>query len=149
MNDLASIRDHVISEAFSELMAEDIQIEYKKLEDALLDCGQLTSEGYYIEVDEVLQDAPQEVLEGGLAHEFAHLVVRKDENSSPKTMNWIAYRFCPRYRILNERNTDLEVIMRGYGHQLLAFLEYAECQGFPYYREDGLSAREIGRLLSL
>ncbi len=49
MNDLVKLRDKVIRRGFMELVAEDIQVEYQKLDDALLEYGSLTEEGYYIE----------------------------------------------------------------------------------------------------
>ena len=52
MNDLALLRDQVVKRGFPELLAEDIQVEYKHLEDALLEYGTLNPEGFYIEVDE-------------------------------------------------------------------------------------------------
>ena len=50
---------------------------------------------------------------------------------------------------MDERNIDLQVILRGYGPQLLSFLRYSEEKGFPHYKEDGLSIRELSLLLSL
>ena len=47
MHDLDKIRNRIIRTAFPELMAVDVQIEYKKLEDALLEYGGLTEEGHY------------------------------------------------------------------------------------------------------
>ena len=61
-NDLSQIVDGVIVKRFPELLGEDIQIEYTKLQDSLLEYGELTDEGYYIEVDETLRSAPREVL---------------------------------------------------------------------------------------
>jgi hypothetical protein len=59
----------------------------------------------------------------------------------------LAYRMSKRYKTLDERNTDLEVLLRGYGEDLLAFLEYSEKEGYPHYKEDGLSIRELKILL--
>ena len=148
MNDLALLRDQVIQKGFPELLDEDIQVEYKHLEDALLEYGTLDPEGFFIEVDESLIDAPQQVLKGGFAHEFSHMLVEKRSTKRTISRDMLAYRMSKRYKTLDERNTDLEVILRGYGKDLLVFLEYAEKKGYPHYKEDGLSIRELKILLT-
>jgi hypothetical protein len=149
MNNLNELRDQVISRGFPELMAEDIQVEYKELKDALFEYGGLTQEGYYIEVDESLTDAPMEIIIGGLAHECSHILTDISSGNKVMSRDKIAYGISPRYKTLDERNTDLEVILRGFGKELLNFLEYSETNGYPYYKEDGLSIREVKRLLGL
>jgi len=149
MNDLQEIRDSIIHRAFPELMDEDIQIEYTALDDAVFECGLLTPEGFYIHTDETMKEAPREVVEGGLAHELTHLVVDKKSNRNTLILERIAYRLARGYKTLVERDTDVQTILRGYGRQLVAFLEYCEQQGFEHYKEDGLSIREIKALLSV
>jgi hypothetical protein len=141
---LEDIRDEIIQEGFPELMDEDVQIAYENIDDALCAYGELTEEGYYIDVDISLRDAPRRVIEGGVAHELSHILTDRDAG----TEDTEAYRLSKRYRILDERNTDVLTILRGYGPQLLAFLEYSEKKEFPRYKEDGLSMREIRKILS-
>ena len=148
MNELGEIRDRVIRHGFPELMGEDVQAEYKPLEDALFEYGELGGEGFYIEVDESLREAPTEVMEGGFAHEFAHILSDRKRSSASKFGDRLACIFSKTYRALDEINTDLQVIIRGYGRQLLALLKYSEEKGLPYYREDGLSLREVEAILS-
>ena len=148
MNNLEEIRDDVIRNGFSELMDEDIQVEYKSLDDALFEYGGLTEEGFYIEVDESLKEAPRDVMEGGLAHDLSHILTDKNLSMGLRLRDRLAYRVSKRYKTLDERNTDLQVIIRGYGRQLLAFLIYSEEQGFPYYKGDGLSIREVSAILN-
>ena len=147
MNDLQALRDQVIRRGFPELLADDIQIEYKYLKDALLEYGSLTGEGCYIEVDESLRNASPQVLIGGLAHELSHIVVDKNLQARLMARDWLAYKISRRYKTLDERNTDLEVILRSFGKELLIFLEYSERTGYPHYKEDGLSIREVKILL--
>ena len=147
MNDLALLRDQVIQRGFPELLAEDIQVEYKHLEDALLEYGTLSPEGFYIEVDESLMKASQQVIIGGLAHEFSHILVEKTSHERMISRDMLAYRLSKRYKTLDERNTDLEVILRGCGKDLLVFLEFSEKEGYPHYKEDGLSLRELKILI--
>ena len=148
MNDLEEIRDAVIEKGYPELMDEDIQVEYKTLDDALLQYGGLTGEGFYIEVDDSLKDAPRDVMEGGFSHELSHILTDEDQGRQSTIRDRLAYKISRRYKTLDERNTDLQVIVRGFGTQLLAFLEYSDEKGFSHYKEDGLSIREVKAILS-
>ena len=147
MENLAKLLDNVIRRGFPELLGEDIRIEFINLRDALLEYGELTHEGFYIEVDETLRNAPEKVLVGGIAHECAHIVADRPKEKGPISIDALAYRISSRYKILDERNTDLEVILRGFGQELLQFLQYSIQLGLDHYREDGLSIREIEILL--
>lgn len=148
MNNLSEIRDKVIKSGFPELMSEDIQVEYKKLEDAVFECGGLTEEGFYIEVDKSMENAPESVIEGGFAHELSHILIDKTQGIGLTLRDGLARTLSKRYKTLDERNTDLQVIIRGYGGQLLSFLEYSDKKDFPHYKEDGLSIREVKQILS-
>ena len=147
MTDLTGLLDGVIHRGFPELLGEDIRIEYLTLRDSLLTYGKLSHEGFYIEVDKALHNAPIKVLRGGIAHECAHIVFDKSKGNKTLSIDMFAYRVSRQYRILDERNTDLEVILRGYGPELLEFLHYSVQLGLDHYREDGLSIREIESLL--
>lgn len=148
MNNLIEIRDRIITTSFPELMDGGIQVEYKSLEDAVMQSGTLSPEGLYIEVDNSMEDAPTDVVEGGIAHELSHFVEDLKESMFHSIRHSLAYSISPRYKRLVERNTDVSTIMRGYGHQLLAFLQYCEKKGFHHYYEDGLSIIEVNKLLS-
>jgi hypothetical protein len=148
MADVNHILDTVISKGFPELLGEDIHIEYVTLKDALLSYGTLSPEGFYIEVDNILKNAPGGVLKGGIAHECAHIVFDKRRANRTFSLDLFAYRVSSQYRILDERNTDLEVILRGFGRELEQFLKHSVKLGLDHYREDGLSMREIEILLS-
>ena len=148
MHDLTAIVNGIVRTSFPELMDEDIQVTYAYINDAVMQSGAFKSEGFYIEVDTTVQDAPVEVLEGGLAHELSHLAEDRKESSFRRFRDSIAYRISPRYKRLVERDTDVETIMRGYGRQLIVFLQYCEGKGCPHYREDGLSIREVQQVVN-
>lgn len=148
MSVLEKIKDEIIQEAFPELLDEDVKIEYKPLSDALLAGGLLSPEGFYIEVDNSLKSAPKDVNIGGIAHEIAHFVVGKQLSIKKSFWDYVLYKVSARYRTLDERNTDLTVLIRGFGEQLLSFMRYTEEKGFPYYKEDGLSIGELTILQS-
>jgi hypothetical protein len=147
LNDLKKILNLVVRKGYPELLREDVKIEFVKLRDALLQYGELTHEGYYIEVDETLRDAPKGVLIGGIAHESAHIIMDKSIEHRFISGDWLAYRISSRYKTLDERNTDIEVILRGFGRELLQFLRYSEELELDHYKEDGLSIREVEILL--
>jgi hypothetical protein len=145
MANLRKTLEDVIAKSFPELKTEEIQVKYERMDSLMAYTPE--NEGFTISVDFTLKKAPKGVLEGGFAHECGHLI---DELRLPKNTlkcDGNLYKKFKRYKILDERNTDLEVILRGYGKQLLAFKEYAEHLGYPYFKEDGLSIREVKKLI--
>lgn len=147
MNGLDEIRDEVMRDGFPELIHLDIQVEYVRLEDALLEYGELSPEGYYVEVEETLRNTNRLVLVGGMAHELAHIADSASLSRFGNFEDGLLHRVSSRYRILDERNVDLQAILRGFGPALLEFLEYAKRAGFPRYEDDGLSIKEVRVLL--
>jgi hypothetical protein len=148
MNNLEEIRDYTIKKGFPELLAENITISYAHLKDAFLICGDLKDEGYFIKVTPILKKAPKDVIIGGVAHELAHILDAQSRNKHEKATDAKLYRFSKTYRTMTERNTDLQTIIRDFGAELLAFMKYYE-KTEPHYKEDGLSIREIQKLLEL
>lgn len=144
---LKELLEDIIESSFPELMNEDIQIEYKNLEDALMEQGGLTGHGYYIEVDNTLKKAPEKVITGGLVHKLCHILTDTQLGKRKSMADRLAYKISKRYKTLDERNTDLQVIIRGYGKQLLSFMEYSAKEGYDFYQEDGLSILEIKNIL--
>lgn len=148
MNSLEEIRDEMIIKSFPELIREDIQIEYLSLADALLQHGGFTEEGFYIEVDYSLKNCPKTIIQGGMAHELSHVLTDYNRNIGASLIDRILYKCIKNYKTMDERNTDLQVVIRGYGKELLDFLEYSEKEGYPHYKEDGLSIRELKQILN-
>lgn len=145
---MENLLDHLILSSFPELSSEDIQLEIKTLKDAVMTSGPFKSEGFFIEVDSIMKDAPEPIVIGGFAHELAHINHECKMDRRQSFRDKILYSISPRYRELDERNTDLDVILRGLGSELLQFLEFCKAQGLPPYREDGLSIREIKKIIS-
>lgn len=140
---LDKILNKIITSSFPELMGEDIQISWESIDDSLMVQGRLSEEGFYIEVDDSLKNSSNSVIIGGIAHELCHIVVSKGLTLKERRIDSLLYRLSKRYRTMDERNTDLQAIIRGFGKELLEFMEYSESAGFDYYKEDGLSFREI------
>src|SRR5689334_7951451 len=107
----------------------------------------LSADGFIIGVDNSLRHAPRRVLEGGLAHELAHIVHDLRRKPFQRARAYEYYRRIRAYRIHDERGTDVEVIRRGYGPQLLALMLWARTRGYTSAREHGLLLAEIYRRL--
>lgn len=98
----------------------------------------------------LLRKARSEVKRGGIAHELEHIVCWEN-NHREINRNIECYEGYKCHRDSDERNSDLGVILRGLGRELLYFFSYAkrrrpllkmEPKGVP-----GLSEEEI-RLLT-
>ena len=147
-DNLEGLVDEIIENAFPELRGKHIRLEWKKLDDAFMQYGTFTdNDGFYIEVSDELKTAPRAVLEGGLAHELSHMIEDLKMQPGQRLRDRIAYKISQRYEALDERNTDVEIVIRGYGQQLLEFLEFTEKLGSEHSQVDGLSIRELRRLL--
>jgi hypothetical protein len=102
---------------------------------------------FILGVDRSLEGAPRRVLEGGFAHELAHIT--RDIRYSPFQLDraFGRYQRSLAWSIRDERNTDLEAIRRGCGPQLLALMRYGRARGYPSCREQGLLIGEVRRRL--
>jgi hypothetical protein len=147
MNNLAEIRDSVIINGFPELMDEEIQVSYEKLIGSWMEPGRLKGRGYYIDVSEDLKESPRRVVEGLFAHEISHVLDIRNFSLKHKLLDRLCRVVSDRYFMLDERNTDIQVIIRGYGNQFLEFLEYAQEQGSEHDELDGLSLLEVRAIL--
>jgi hypothetical protein len=103
---------------------------------------------FILGVDRSLESAPRRVLEGGFAHELAHIA--RDIRYSPSQLERAAARYAASaaWRARDERNTDLEAIRRGCGLQLLALMRWGRVRGYTSVREQGLLLSEVHRLLA-
>lgn len=132
---------------FPELRSKDITIQWVKLDDALLEVQPMDPDGWIIEVDKSMAKASQKSIIGGIAHELSHIVSELNWKKSTKLFDKILYSLSNRYKTLDERNTDLETILRGFGAELLEFLETTKAWDLDHYEEDGLHLREVQKLL--
>lgn len=147
MSKLNKILDDIIKSKYPELLGEDIRIEFVDLDDSLMEYGSLTNEGFFIDVDKKLKEADDIIIIGGIAHELSHIAIELSIGKKMSFKDLIAYKISKRYKTLDERNTDLDVILRGLGKELYQFMKFSSKIGYDYYKEDGLSLREIELLL--
>ena len=169
---ICGIRDKVISERFPELSSLEIRADIEEDSDELLCYGELSGGGYYIDVDTKMKKATDDELYGGMAHELAHIVIderknfvsriitdiiyglgmkykKKDSKSSPinRWLNRNVYHWCYGYVTEDERNTDLLVVERGAGGNLLAFLKFHDKYYEKYKPDEGLTVQELQQIL--
>jgi hypothetical protein len=149
MDNLEEIKNYTINRGFPELIGSVvITADYKSMEDSYFEMDRLRKKEYHINADNSLINAGNKVIIGGLAHELAH--ISKDFNK-----NWLAneidswlYSLSARYETWDERRADALAIKKGFGKELLAFLDYANERGEVYNKKDGLTAEEIRRILN-
>lgn len=148
---LEQILDELIIDGFPELMNTNIQIKYttSKTTPFAYDDLNTGSKGFYIEVSKYIKDAPKNVLYGGLAHELSHIISELPLSKKEISKDREYYNNSFAYRKLDERNTDVTVILRGYGKELLALLKYLKNNGYEHCEDGGLSVREVKKLLSI
>lgn len=131
--------------AFPELRRREIRIRFGDCDDALMRYD-VEGRAFVISVDNTLRGAPRRVLEGGLAHELAHLA--RDCRIPPGRRDRMLaiYAASPWYRARDERATDRLAIDLGFGPQLYAFMRYARARGAKFRREHGMSLAEVARI---
>src|SRR3989344_2467287 len=142
---LTNLMQHIIQDSFPELSAGAIEIYYKKIKGAYLDCRRVQQNSYKIRVHRNLNDAPRQVLVGGIAHELAHFYRDFQRDDLMHFCDLFLYNRFSTYQTYDERATDRLVIERGKGEELLAFLRYANKKRKKYSKKDGLTVKKIIR----
>lgn len=147
MHDLDSIKEKIIKNNFQELSDLVIMTDYKRLEGAYFDYDRLTKKEYQVMVESSLIRAPVIVVTGGMAHEIAHILRDGNMNFMLFAIDRTLYDLWQWYQTRDERQTDLLVVNRGLGLELLSFVEYANKRRANYTKRDGLTATELRKLL--
>ncbi len=147
LTDLVELKDQIVREAFPELSEVKIELHFEKSDDELMGYGELRGRGYYIDVDKVMRKAPLLAVEGGLAHELAHILVDFKMDPISRFFDQLSYERDKEYQTNDERKTDLLVVERGYGPQLLRYVRFHDKRYKHYAEEDGLTAKELKTLL--
>ncbi len=151
MDDLAAITREMIDRAYFRLKNTPIDTHYvteEEMGDAFFCYGVFPDGKYFIEVHPSLKDAPHNVVCGGLAHGLTH--IEEDITFDPESalFDERMYNESEQYRVLSERNTDINIIIKGLGNELLAFLEWAEPRRtIPYESDMGLSSVELKMII--
>ena len=94
-------------------------------------------------IDSGLKGSKRSVLRGIASHEVSHVIENERLNKSAQRKDKILYRF-RLYKELKERETDLDVILRGHGEDLLSYKMFGFSRG---YNVTGLSVNETKKLI--
>jgi hypothetical protein len=128
---------------YKELVNYNIRYHIKK--DKTLHFGVIHNPVYAeIFIDTKILKAPDEVIAGGLAHEFSHIT--RDNNLLTGLKDIL---YTNKLRPNDERMTDLDVINRGLGPELYALTKYIDKRYKSIKHEEGLTKKEIRRILKL
>ena len=125
--DLDKIMKDLIKKSYPELINREISIEFEnnfEEDDCYFIYGNMRGGGFFIEVEESLKNFDSRIAIGGIAHELCHIVW---EISLPKYYEKNDARLYHRHlhhRQRDERYTDLETILRGYGSELRLTMEH-------------------------
>lgn len=145
MGRLLKIKDRVVRIGFPELSAVQINVKKKKKgkADYFAAMQYVEDKVYDLLVGKALRGAPRTVVEGCFAHELAHISFDVRRNPLQRGLDQVLCDSSEAYQTFDERRTDELVIIRGYGPQLLSFVEFANERYKKYNKKDGLTAKEI------
>src|SRR5689334_2983806 len=144
---LEMLTRRMIVRSFPELRRLRIGVAYEELGPGDL-LQYYTRRGRFrIAVSPLLSDAPRVAVEGGIAHELAHILRDCRLGPQQRDLAWDRFAASRTYRIKEERATDERAIERGYGRHLLALARFAKRQGITFGAESGLLAREVAALV--
>ena len=117
------------------------------MDDAYLKC-KYVGRKCEVYVDKSLKKAPEKVVKGGLAHEAAHIYRDYKRNVFSRALDSVRYAVdIKKQETRNEREADMLVVKRGYGEELLAFLKYHDKRRKKHKKKDGLTVKELKKIL--
>lgn len=138
----------VVERGFPELMPHDLQISYESLGDTFEAYGRLEGGGWYVELDRALIGAPDKAKKGAIAHVLVHITDEMKLSGRESLFDRMLYQLSGRYKILDERNTDINVLVRGFGEELLALGEYLAGKNYHLGEETGITPSELRKILN-
>ncbi len=138
----------IVNDGFPELKNITITAKYKKLKNSFMQVEYESETEYIIQIDTSLEGVNKDIMLGGIAHEIAHVFRNVCSNFLGTIISGVMYRISSKYRTRDERETDLLVVERGFGKQLLAFLKYNDKYYYAYTESDGLTVKELKKILA-
>lgn len=124
--DLDKIMSKMIRKSFPELINVNILIEFAEtfqIDDCYFIYGTVKG-GFFIHVEESLKNFNPAITEGGIAHELCHILwARTISRVHEKTDSRLYVKYW-HHRQRDEKYTDLETILRGYGPQLRLAMDH-------------------------
>ena len=148
MNNLSECIQEIVNRGFPELKGVDISANYKKMNDAYFEFARNSRREYNIDVDKTLKNVKKKVILGGMSHELAHIYRETKMNIFFSWIDSKLYDLFSYYESWDERKTDILVLKRGLGKELLAFLKYADKRREKYNSSDGLTVEELEKIIT-
>ncbi len=137
----------LITRSFPELLRLRIGIAWEELGPG--ECFEYYESGgrFQVAASPRMRGASRRAIEGGLAHELAHIA--RDTRMGPwqRDRAFERYRRSRKYRMQEERATDRLAVERGYGPHLIELAKQAKRLGITFRREHGLLRREVSALV--
>lgn len=136
---------------YPELDKKNIFIKYEKLDDAYA-VSRLWKYGFEIKIDNSVKPLSEKIKIACIVSELSHCVrdLKLLKNPNGIINDRIQYKNSEEYMKKDERDTDIETVNRGFGNELLAFMEYEESRGEDEDGEedDGLTITELKNLIT-
>lgn len=139
---LPSIIEELMSNGYPEIKFLRLGFGYERLKD-LHGSSYRNNGSWEILIDRGLKGSKRSVLRGIVSHEISHVINDECLNKSAQRKDKILYRF-RLYQELKERETDLDVILRGHGEDLLSYKMFEVSKG---YNVTGLAINETKKLI--
>ena len=136
---LENLLYRIVSKSFHELKDQKIKIEYAEIENAYFGFSG-NKKGYEMYVDPKMKKASKNLVVGGIAHELCHIVNEMHLSSYVNRKDRLLYKKNSHYFQLDEKNTDLQAILRGYGKEILTLSKLKK-------RVGGLTPEDVKKLL--
>jgi len=137
--ELKKVLDEIVSNSFPELRERKIKIEYAQIENAYFGFNG-NKKGYELYVDPKMKNVSKNLVLGGIVHELCHIVNEMNLSRYMSRKDRLLYKKNSHYFQLDEKNTDLQAILRGYGKGILALSKLKKRLG-------GLTTNEVKKLL--
>ena len=147
MSVLDKLLREVAESGFPEMVSQGVSISYSNVLDSF-DSYENVNGQWHIELDRKLVKASKSAKKGAIAHALARVVEEMSMSKKEEVLDRALYIISRKYRILEERNTDLSVITRGFGKELLDLDEYLEKRGYDFGSDSGISTYEMRRIFS-
>jgi hypothetical protein len=145
---MESILNQIIINSFPELLKFEFSLEYNDLEDSFAETWETSSTSYIFTLDYRFKKAEEDVIIGLIVHELSHISQDLGLSRFEVWLDEFLNKHSKRYSLLDERNADLCVVLRGYGKNLLKFLRFIERE-FPDFETEGLTKNELEMLLNI
>lgn len=148
-SDVLEVVESLIEEAFPDLRGWRVHIKIVRTESFIATMMvQRVVKRVRIRVSrDDIEAMSESSIRGALAHELCHAEFAISTPMIRDLIRSIAQNFSGRARTTDERATDLCVISKGYGSDLMAFQKYHDKVYEAYGPEDGLTLDEIKRIV--